>query len=139
MVLTLSGMMKRMKMKIIKNTSKRKFYMLSEVLKESPVSDYLKPKRVTSPAVKSAYRKPYLQKEQETFTREECEAMIEFAINQHNRNAGLISMALGFTFIALFADGLFRTLGLIPPFLGIDVSIVQDVVDKLKDEVLRQM
>ena len=113
--------------------------MLSEVLKESPVSDYLKPKRVTSPAVKKAYRKPYLQKEQETFTREECEAMIEFAINQHNRNAGLISMALGFTFIALFADGLFRTLGLIPPFLGIDVSVVQDVVDKLKDELLRQM
>ena len=76
---------------------------------------------------------------QETFTREECEEMIEFAINQHNRNAGLISMALGFAFIALFADGLFRVLGLIPPFLGLDVSVVQDVVDKLKDEVLRQM
>ena len=73
------------------------------------------------------------------FTREECEEMIEFAINQHNRNAGMISMALGFAFIALFADGLFRVLGLIPPFLGIDVSVVQDVVDKLKDEVLRQM
>jgi len=80
-----------------------------------------------------------VEKKQETFTREECEAMIEFAINQHNRNAGLISMALGFTFIALFADGLFRTLGIIPPFMGIDVSIVQDVVDKLKDEVLKQM
>ena len=75
----------------------------------------------------------------QTFTREECEEMIEFAINQHNRNAGMISMALGFAFIALFADGLFRVLGLIPPFLGIDVSVVQDVVDKLKDEVLRQM
>ena len=75
----------------------------------------------------------------QTFTREECEEMIEFAINQHNRNAGMISMALGFAFIALFADGLFRVLGLIPPFLGIDVSVVQDVVDKLKDELLRQM
>ena len=80
-----------------------------------------------------------IEKKQEVFTREECESMIEFAINQHNRNAGLISMALGFTFIALFADGLFRTLGIIPPFMGIDVSIVQDVVDKLKDEVLKQM
>lgn len=130
--------MKRMKMKIIRNTTRRRFYMLSEVLKELPTSDYIKPKRVSSPAVRKAYRKPYLQKEQETFTREECEAMIEFAINQHNRNAGLISMALGFTFIALFADGLFRVLGLIPPFMGIDVSVVQDVVDKLKDEVLRQ-
>jgi len=76
---------------------------------------------------------------QETFTREECEEMIEFAINQHNRNAGQISMVLGFVFMALFADGLFRTLGLIPPFMGIDVSIVQEVVDKLKDEVLKQM
>jgi len=79
------------------------------------------------------------QKKQEVFTREECEAMIEFAINQHNRNAGLISMALGFAFIALFADGLFRVLGLIPPFLGIDVSVIQDVVDKLKDELVKQM
>ena len=138
MVLISSGMTRRM-MKIIRNTTRRRFYMLSEVLKELPTSDYIKPKRVSSPAVKKAYRKPYLQKKQETFTREECEAMIEFAINQHNRNAGLISMALGFTFIALFADGLFRVLGIIPPFMGIDVSVIQDVVDKLKDELLRQM
>ena len=75
----------------------------------------------------------------QTFTREECQEMIDFAINQHNRNAGMISMALGFAFIALFADGLFRVLGLIPPFLGIDVSVVQDVGDKLKEELLRQM
>ncbi len=75
----------------------------------------------------------------QTFTREECQEMIDFAINQHNRNAGMISMALGFAFIALFADGLFRVLGLIPPFLGLDVSVVQDVVDKLKDELLKQM
>ena len=139
MVLTLSGMMKRMKMKIIRTISKRRFYMLSEVLKELPTSDYIKPKRVSSPAVKKAYRKPYLQKKQETFTREECEAMIEFAINQHNRNAGQISMVLGFIFMALFADGLFRVLGLIPPFMGLDVNIVQDVVDAIKGEVLKQL
>ena len=76
---------------------------------------------------------------QETFTREECEEMIEFAINQHNRNAGQISMVLGFVFMALFADGLFRTLGLIPPFLGIDVSIVQDVVEAIKEQVVTQL
>ena len=75
----------------------------------------------------------------QTFTREECEEMIEFAINQHNRNAGMISMALGFAFIALFADGLFRVLGLIPPFLGIDVSIVQDVVEAIKEQVVTQL
>ena len=76
---------------------------------------------------------------QETFTREECEEMIEFAINQHNRNAGQISMVLGFVFMALFADGLFRTLGLIPPFMGIDVSIVKDVVDAIKEQVITQL
>ena len=75
----------------------------------------------------------------QTFTREECEAMIEFAINQHNRNAGQISMVLGFIFMALFADGLFRVLGLIPPFMGLDVNIIQDVVDAIKDEVVKQL
>ena len=75
----------------------------------------------------------------QTFTREECEAMIEFAINQHNRTAGQISMVLGFIFMALFADGLFRVLGLIPPFMGLDVNIIQDVVDAIKDEVVKQL
>jgi hypothetical protein len=65
--------------------------------------------------------------------------MIEFAINQHNRNAGQISMVLGFIFMALFADGLFRVLGLIPPFMGLDVNIIQDVVDAIKDEVVKQL
>ena len=78
-------------------------------------------------------------KKQTMVSKEEVNEMIEFAINQHNRNAGQISMVLGFIFMALFADGLFRVLGLIPPFMGIDVSVVQEVVDKLKDEVLRQM
>ena len=80
-----------------------------------------------------------ITKKQTMVSKEEVSEMIDFAINQHNRNAGMISMALGFAFIALFADGLFRVLGLIPPFLGLDVSVVQDVVDKLKDELLRQM
>ena len=65
--------------------------------------------------------------------------MIEFAINQHNRNAGQISMVLGFIFMALFADGLFRVLGLIPPFMGLDVNIIQDVVDAIKEEVVKQL
>ena len=78
-------------------------------------------------------------KKQTMVSKEEVSEMIDFAINQHNRNAGQISMVLGFTFMALFADGLFRTLGLIPPFLGIDVSIVQDVVEAIKDQVTTQL
>ena len=113
-------------------TDKIKHYFKKNMVLSQYGRDLISPKKLI---VRS---KPKSEPTQ-TFTREECEEMIEFAINQHNRNAGMISMALGFAFIALFADGLFRVLGLIPPFLGLDVSIVQDVVDKLKDEVLRQM
>ena len=113
-------------------TDKIKHYFKKNMVLSQYGRDLISPKKLI---VRS---KPKSEPTQ-TFTREECEEMIEFAINQHNRNAGQISMVLGFVFMALFADGLFRTLGLIPPFLGIDVSIVQEVVDKLKDEVLRQM
>ena len=113
-------------------TDKIKHYLKKNMVLSQYGRDLISPKKLI---VRS---KPNSEPTQ-TFTREECEEMIEFAINQHNRNAGMISMALGFAFIALFADGLFRVLGLIPPFLGLDVSVVQDVVDKLKDELLRQM
>ena len=113
-------------------TDKIKHYFKKNMVLSQYGRDLISPKKLI------VRTKPKSEPTQ-TFTREECEEMIEFAINQHNRNAGLISMALGFAFIALFADGLFRVLGLIPPFLGLDVSVVQDVVDKLKDEVLRQM
>tara|TARA_B100000900_G_C20544976_1_gene702124 strand:+ start:513 stop:869 length:357 start_codon:yes stop_codon:yes gene_type:complete len=90
--------------------------------------------------VKNAYDKNFFTTKKQTMvSKEEVDHMIEFAINRHNRNASLISMALGFTFLALFVDGLFRVLGLIPPFMGLDVNIIQDVVDKLKDEALKQM
>ena len=113
-------------------TDKIKHYFKSNMVLSQYGRDLISPKKLI-------VREKPKSEPSKTFTREECEEMIEFAINQHNRNAGMISMALGFAFIALFADGLFRVLGLIPPFLGIDVSVVQDVVDKLKDEVLRQM
>ena len=81
----------------------------------------------------------FITKKQTMVSKEEVNEMIEFAINQHNRKAGQISMVLGFAFMALFADGLFRTLGLIPPFMGIDVSIVKDVVDAIKEQVITQL
>tara|TARA_R100000781_G_scaffold109308_1_gene74225 strand:- start:944 stop:1168 length:225 start_codon:yes stop_codon:yes gene_type:complete len=58
---------------------------------------------------------------------------IDFAMAKHNRNATLISMALGLIIMAAFIDGLLRVLGIIPPFLDIDVSIVQKIIDKLLD------
>ena len=58
---------------------------------------------------------------------------IDFAMAKHNRNATLISMALGFIIMAAFIDGLLRVLGIIPPFMDIDVSIIQKIIYKLHD------
>ena len=69
-------------------------------------------------------------------TKEECERMIDNAINKHNRNASIISMCLGIIFLALFAEGFFRVIGMIPPFMGINVDMMQDVIDRVKEEVL---
>ena len=50
-------------------------------------------------------------------TRQECQEMIDDAIRRHNRNAGLISMCVGWVVLALFAEGLLRLIGVIPPIL----------------------
>lgn len=62
--------------------------------------------------------------------------MIDAAIRQHNRNASMISFALGILFLALFADGFFRVIGMIPPFMGIDVNVITEVIDRVKEEVI---
>ena len=48
-------------------------------------------------------------------TREECQEMIDDAIRRHNRNAGIISMFVGFFILGLFSEGLLRLIGVIPP------------------------
>ena len=48
-------------------------------------------------------------------TREECQQMIDDAIRRHNRNAGIISMFVGFFILGLFSEGLLRLIGAIPP------------------------
>jgi len=50
-------------------------------------------------------------------TRQECQEMIDDAIRKHNRNAGIISMCVGWVVLALFAEGLLRLIGVIPPLL----------------------
>jgi|TARA_R100001443_G_scaffold66755_2_gene75749 hypothetical protein len=53
---------------------------------------------------------------------------IEIAMDKHNKTATLISAILGFFCLAAFVDGLFRILGRIPPFLGLDVNIIPSLV-----------
>jgi len=48
-------------------------------------------------------------------TTQECQEMIDAAIRRHNRNASIISMCVGWVVLALFAEGLLRLIGVIPP------------------------
>ena len=85
------------------------------------------------------------------YTKEEVDALIADAVKEavaearkideesmakHNREATVISMILGFTTLALFVDGLLRMLGIIPPFMDLDVNILDkietDIIDKVK-------
>ena len=50
-------------------------------------------------------------------THKECQEMIDAAIRRHNRNASIISMCVGWVVLALFAEGLLRLIGVIPPLL----------------------
>ena len=50
-------------------------------------------------------------------TKEEVQEMIDDAIRRHNRNASIISMCVGWVVLALFAEGLLRLIGVIPPLL----------------------
>ena len=50
-------------------------------------------------------------------SRSEVQEMIDAAIRRHNRNASIISMCVGWVVLALFAEGLLRLVGVIPPVL----------------------
>lgn len=56
--------------------------------------------------------------------KEEIQEMIDRAITRHNRNASIISMWLGAFCLAAFTDGILRMVGEIPPFMGIDISVL---------------
>ena len=67
---------------------------------------------------------------------EEAKEIDRISMAKHNREATIISMILGFTALALFVDGLLRILGIIPPFMDIDVNVVDDIIDKVESDIL---
>jgi len=67
---------------------------------------------------------------------EEAREIDEASMAEHNFKATIISMILGFICLALFLDGTLRLLGIIPPFLDIDISIVDRIAEKVETEVL---
>ena len=81
------------------------------------------------------------------YTKEEVDSMIEFAVEEarrideasmakHNREATVISMILGFTCLALFVDGLLRILGIIAPFMHLDVNVIDHIKDQVETDIL---
>ena len=82
-----------------------------------------------------------------TYTKEEVNMLVQAAVAEakemdrilmakHNRNATIISMILGLICLALFLDGLLRILGIVPPFMDLDVNVIDDVIDKVEEEII---
>ena len=66
----------------------------------------------------------------------QARAIDEASMAKHNREATIISMILGFTALALFVDGLLRILGIIPPFMHLDVNIIDKITDRVETDVI---
>lgn len=67
---------------------------------------------------------------------EEARRIDEESMRKHNRDATIISMILGFTALALFVDGLLRVLGIVPPFMHLDVNVIDNVVSKVEGDLI---
>ena len=67
---------------------------------------------------------------------DEARAIDEESMRKHNRDATIISMILGFICLALFVDGLLRILGIIPPFMDLDVNVIDDITEKVEGDLM---
>ena len=109
-----------------------------ELIKEFPLSD------IGGQMMEEKIRKV-------AYTKQEVNIMIDRAVKvaveearridaesmaKHNRDATVISMILGFTALALFVDGLLRLLGIIPPFMQIDIDVLDKIVDRVENDVI---
>jgi len=121
--------------------------MIKTILQEFPLTDFPQERTVTEEKIRKY-----------TYTKEEINVLIESAVKEavnearkideesmakHNRDATVISMILGFTTLALFVDGLLRMLGIIPPFMHLDVNILDkietDIIDKIKQVPIQRI
>ncbi len=117
------------------------------LIKDFPVTTITSPSNNTEKKIKEI-----------AYTKEEVNALIDAAVEKaiaeakkideasmakHNRDATVISMILGFTTLALFVDGLLRMLGIIPPFMDLDVNILDkietDIIDKVKQVPIQKI
>ena len=121
--------------------------MIKTLITEFPLSDFPKERTITEEKIRKY-----------TYTKEEVDTLISNAVKEaveeavkideasmakHNREATVISMILGFTTLALFVDGLLRMLGIVPPFMEIDINILDkietDIIDKIKQVPVQKL
>ena len=114
--------------------------MFKALITEFPLTDVPVERTVTEEKIKKY-----------TYTKEEVDVLISAAVKEavdearkideesmakHNRDATVLSMILGFTTLALFVDGLLRMLGIIPPFMDLDVNILERIVERVETDVI---
>ena len=113
--------------------------MIKELIREFPVTDLIEISMTEEKIRKVAYTKEevdFMISEAVKEAVEEARKIDEASMAKHNRDATVISMILGFTALALFVDGLLRLLGIVPPFMHIDIDILQRVVDRVEGDVI---
>jgi hypothetical protein len=121
--------------------------MIRTLIRDFPVTDIASDREMTEEKIKRIV--PHL-----CYTKEEVDLLIKGAVDEarrideesmrkHNRDATVISMILGFTTLALFVDGLLRMLGIIPPFMHLDVNILDkietDIIDKIRQVPIQKL
>tara|TARA_A100000164_G_scaffold277124_1_gene249210 strand:+ start:280 stop:666 length:387 start_codon:yes stop_codon:yes gene_type:complete len=114
--------------------------MIKTFITEFPLTDVPKERTVTEEKIRKY-----------TYTKEQVDVLISNAVKEavdeavrideasmakHNRDATVISMILGFTTLALFVDGLLRMLGIVPPFMDLDVNILEKIADRVESDVI---
>ena len=114
--------------------------MIRQLITEFPLTDVPKERTVTEEKIRKY-----------TYTKDEVDVLIDAAVEKavaeavkideasmakHNRDATVLSMILGFTTLALFVDGLLRVLGIVPPFMDLDVNTLERIVERVETDVI---
>ena len=113
--------------------------MIKALIKEFPVSDLIEISMTEEKIRQVAYTKEEVDvmiAQAVEVAVEEARKIDEASMAKHNRDATVISMILGFTALALFVDGLLRLLGIVPPFMHIDIDILQKIADRVELDII---
>ena len=127
-----------MKSDIIHN--RKQSSMIRQLITEFPLTDVPVERSVTEEKIRKY-----------TYSKDEVDVLISAAVKEavdearkideesmakHNRDATVLSMILGFTTLALFVVGLLRVLGIVPPFMDLDVNILERIADRVEVDVI---